>query len=43
MEERLAHGFMEERLAHALEQGGVTAPPARAEWLELAASVSPER
>jgi hypothetical protein len=35
--------FMDERLARALQQGGVAAAPARAEWLELAASVSPKR
>jgi hypothetical protein len=27
--------FMDERLGAALEAGGVTGPPARAEWLEL--------
>lgn len=29
--------FMEERLAPALDAGGVAAPPSRAEWLGLAA------
>jgi len=30
--------FMEERLAQALQAGGVEAPPSRVEWLDLAAS-----
>lgn len=30
--------FMEERLAAALQAGGVEAPPSRIEWLGLAAS-----
>jgi hypothetical protein len=29
--------FMQERLGQALQQGGVTAPPSRIEWVELAA------
>lgn len=29
--------FMEDRLGRALQEGGITEPPARAEWLELAA------
>ena len=33
--------FMHERLAPALQAGGISGPPARAEWLELAASTSP--
>jgi hypothetical protein len=33
--------FMQERLARALQEGGVTAPPTRVEWLELAAHMSP--
>lgn len=30
--------FMEERLAPALQAGGVEGPPSRAEWLDLTAS-----
>jgi hypothetical protein len=33
--------FMNERLAHALNEGGLTGPPTRVEWLELAAYLSP--
>lgn len=33
--------FMNGRLGRALQEGGVTGPPARAEWLELAAYHSP--
>jgi hypothetical protein len=33
--------FMEERLGRALQEGGITAPPSRVEWLELAATVQP--
>jgi hypothetical protein len=29
--------FMNERLGRALQEGGITGPPARVEWLELAA------
>ena len=29
--------FMENRLGQALREGGITAPPARVEWLDLAA------
>jgi hypothetical protein len=29
--------FMNDRLGRALQQGGVTEPPARVEWVELAA------
>lgn len=36
------HRFMSERLGRALGEGGVTAPPARVEWLELAASTAPQ-
>jgi hypothetical protein len=32
--------FMDERLGAALQAGGVTGPPARAEWLELASYAS---
>ncbi|QEC49536.1 hypothetical protein FSW04_19480 [Baekduia soli] len=28
--------FMHDRLGRALQEGGITAPPARVEWLELA-------
>jgi hypothetical protein len=30
--------FMEERLGRALQEGGIEGPPARAEWLDLAAA-----
>lgn len=33
--------FMATRLAHALQAGGVTAPPERVEWLELAVHTTP--
>ncbi len=33
--------FMAERLGRALQEGGVTAPPTRAEWLNLAAHTVP--
>ena len=33
--------FMNERLGRALQEGGITGPPARMEWLELAAHNSP--
>ncbi len=33
--------FMNERLGRALQEGGITDPPTRAEWLELAAYNSP--
>jgi hypothetical protein len=29
--------FMTEKLGRALQEGGVTGPPSRAEWLDLAA------
>jgi hypothetical protein len=29
--------FMNERLGRALQEGGVTAPPTRVEWLDIAA------
>jgi hypothetical protein len=29
--------FMDERLGRALQEAGVTSPPSRAEWLDLAA------
>jgi hypothetical protein len=34
--------FMAERLAPALQQGGVSEPPTRMEWIELAAYHSPQ-
>jgi hypothetical protein len=33
--------FLNDRLGPALQQGGVTDPPTRAEWLDLAAYSSP--
>jgi hypothetical protein len=33
--------FMTERLGRALQEGGVTEPPTRVQWLELAAYNSP--
>lgn len=33
--------FMNERLGRALQDGGITDPPSRVEWLELAAYHSP--
>jgi hypothetical protein len=33
--------FMNERLGRALQEGGITEPPGRVEWLELAAYRSP--
>jgi hypothetical protein len=33
--------FMNERLGRALQEGGITEPPGRVEWLELAAYNSP--
>ena len=33
--------FMSDRLGRALQEGGVTGPPSRVEWLELAAYRSP--
>lgn len=35
--------FMNERLGRALQEGGVTGPPTRMEWLELAAYNTPWR
>lgn len=35
--------FMAERLGRALEEGGVQGPPARTEWLDLAAHHTPTR
>jgi hypothetical protein len=35
--------FMSERLGRALKEAGVTAPPGRIEWLDLAAHVVPQR
>lgn len=32
--------FMEDRLGRALQEGGVSGPPSRVDWLELAASNS---
>lgn len=33
--------FMNERLGRALQEGGINAPPGRAEWLDVAAHHSP--
>jgi hypothetical protein len=33
--------FMNERLGRALNEGGITGPPTRVEWVELAAHTSP--
>lgn len=33
--------FMSDRLGRALQEGGVTAPPTRVQWLELAAHGGP--
>ncbi len=33
--------FMNERLGRALDEGGITEPPARVEWLDLAAAHNP--
>jgi hypothetical protein len=33
--------FMNERLGRALQEGGIAGPPARVEWLDLAAYHSP--
>jgi hypothetical protein len=33
--------FMNERLGAALQEGGITDPPSRAEWLDLAAHHTP--
>jgi hypothetical protein len=33
--------FLHDRLGPALQEGGVTTPPSRVEWLELAASGGP--
>ena len=33
--------FMADRLGKALQEGGVDAPPSRAEWLDLAAHHHP--
>jgi hypothetical protein len=33
--------FMNERLGRALQEGGITAPPARVEWLEVAGYHTP--
>jgi hypothetical protein len=33
--------FMNERLGRALQEGGITAPPSRVEWLDLAAHHTP--
>ena len=33
--------FMKERLARALDEGGVIEPPSRVEWLEIAGHHSP--
>jgi hypothetical protein len=32
--------FMSERLGRALQEGGITGPPARVEWIDLAAHTS---
>jgi hypothetical protein len=34
--------FMNERLARALKEGGISDPPTRVEWLQLAAYHSPD-
>ena len=31
------HRFMEDRLGRALQEGGISAPPSRIEWIDLAA------
>jgi len=33
--------FMNERLGQALQEGGISGPPGRAEWLDVAAHHSP--
>lgn len=33
--------FMNERLGPALQEGGITGPPSRAEWLDVASHHSP--
>ena len=33
--------FMNERLGQALQEGGISGPPARVEWIDLAAQHSP--
>ena len=33
--------FMNDRLGRALQEGGVSGPPSRVEWIELAAYRSP--
>ena len=33
--------FMNDRLMAALQEGGITAPPSRADWIELAGYVVP--
>jgi hypothetical protein len=33
--------FMNERLGRALQAGGVSGPPSRAEWIDLVSHVSP--
>jgi len=35
--------FMNDRLGRALAEGGVTGPPSRVEWLDLAAHTVPQR
>jgi hypothetical protein len=41
-ESREAQGrFMDERLGRALQEGGVTAPPTRVEWFDVAAYHTP--
>ena len=34
---------MNERLGRALQEGGISEPPARVEWIDLAAHASPGR
>jgi hypothetical protein len=42
LEVEMAEGLiLEERLGRALGEGGVTEPPARVEWLDLAAAHHP--
>ena len=41
-ESRGAQGqFMNERLGQALQEGGITEPPARVEWIDVVSNYSP--